>query len=258
MTNGTDNNNIINCRIPRIRRTRDYHLYDFNSRRYLDLYLDGGLALLGHKYGRAVLMMKNGLEKGLAASYPGVWEARLLKQIKLLYPEIADVVTLFAGSGWGYPVFRPFEYESPAADIQFMNTPFELQLPLPGAGTVKVLCALNACKTRLPAADPVPQYLYSGLCRAAADLKAFIAEADTSLWSAFDSPLWLRRGPWLYPHASGEDYSALFEAFLSRGILISPDPSRPSCAPYRFTKGEIKPIKEIERGFKALSGGASN
>ena len=56
--------------MPEIRRARDYRLYDIHGRRYLDLCLDGGRALLGHKPGRVVLMMKNALEKGLSASYP--------------------------------------------------------------------------------------------------------------------------------------------------------------------------------------------
>jgi hypothetical protein len=41
----------------------------------------------------------------------------------------------------------------------------------------------------------------------------------------------------------------VFSAFLGRGILISPFPDVPSCAPYRFTEGEIKPIKDIEGEF---------
>ncbi|HAK45877.1 MAG TPA: hypothetical protein DCO79_08165, partial [Spirochaeta sp.] len=112
MMNGTEPRN----KIPLIRRTRDYRLYDFKGGRYLDLFLDGGRALMGHKHGRAILMMKNSLEKGMAASYPGVWEGRLLKQLGLLYPEIREVSLFFAGRDdkapaerSKYRLFRPFE-----------------------------------------------------------------------------------------------------------------------------------------------------
>ena len=256
MMNGAESIN----RIPRIRRTRDYRLYDFNGGRFLDLCLDGGRALLCHKHGQVILMMKNALEKGLSAPYPGVWEGRLLKQLKMLYPEIAAVSVVFAGwkseaqseaeaaaDGSELPVFRPFEFESPSSEPRFAETPFKLLLPLPGSGMLKVICALEGCNKELPEPDSVPQYLYSGLARAAADLKAFASTVDTSVWGAFDSPLWTRRGPWLYPECSRDEYPKLFKAFISRGILLSPYYEIPSCAPYRFTDGEIKPIKVIEK-----------
>ena len=249
MMNGAESVN----RLPKIRRARDYRLYDFNGGRYLDLCLDGGRALLGHRHGQSTLMMKNALEKGLAAPYPGVWEGRLLKQLKLLYPEISAVSVIFAGSNSGkadkLPVFRPFEYETPATSDKFTECPYELLLPLPGSSVLRVLCSPEENENELPEAGNIPQYLYSGLCRAAADLKAFAEDADTSAWSAFDSPLWTRRGPWLYPACSREEYPALFKAFLASGILLSPFYEIPSCAPYRFTEGEIKPIKEIEKGY---------
>lgn len=259
-------NGINPLKIPEIKRSRDYRLYDFNGGRYLDLFLDGGRAVLGHKHGRSVLMMKNSLEKGLAASYPGVWDKRLKKQLKMLYPEITGVSVVFSGCltaagrdgsepGAAVPVLRPFEFESLEA-AGFSDAPFEVLLPLPGSGAYRVICTTGAADA-LPAADAVPQYIYSGLCRAAADLKLFAADAKPGVWAAFNSKLWERRGPWLYPILSGEQYAAIFDAFLKRGMLLSPDPELPSCAPYRFTMGEIKPIKEVEREFKGLSEGVS-
>jgi hypothetical protein len=237
--------------IPRIKRARDYHLYDFKSRRYLDLCLDGGRALLGHKHGGTVNMMKNSLEKGLAAAYPSVYEGRLLRQVRRLYPGVTDVRAGPAGVAGKLPVVRPFEDAgSPESGV------FELILPLPGSGVVRVVCSTSPSgeeKTAFEqAACPgwsVPGYLLSGLCRAAADLAAFAGGVDPGVWAAFDSPLWKRSGPWLFPAFPSERYPAVFSAFLGRGILISPFPDVPSCAPYRFTEGEIKPIKDIEGEF---------
>ena len=242
------NGNKLYKSIPPIRRTRDYHLYDFRGRRYLDMFLDGGRALLGHKPGRTVLMMKNALEKGLSAAYPGIYPARLLKQLRLVYPQIEACSVVFAGrtydTGAGEPpvVFRPFESEALPEDGLF-----ELLLPLPGSGPFTVLCSGRAYDGSLPVSDAVPPFILSGLCRAGAELAAFMDNADESVWKSFDSPLWTRRGPWLYPAVNEDLYPEVFKALLERGILISPDYKLPSCAPYRFTEGEIRPIKEVEK-----------
>ena len=120
---------------------------------------------------------------------------------------------------------------------------------MPGSGLLSLVCAAESALAGLPESITVPQFLFSGLCRAAAELVAFKKEVDPDAWKAFDSPLWNRSGPWLYPNVSAERYPALFRAFIDRGIIISVDPKIPSCAPYRFTDGEIKPIKDIERQF---------
>lgn len=233
--------------IPQIRRARDYHLYDINGRRYLDCCLDGGRALLGHKPGRAILMMKNALDKGLAASYPGVYSNRLLKQLKLLNPNIAGCSVVFGpAKASGLPLYRPFENDGGLIPT---DQPFKLLLPLPGSVGLSVVCAVKDCVDALPKADPVPQYLLSGLCRAAAELSAFMKTVKPGIWSAFDSPLWERKGPWLYSSVAKDRYPVLFSAFLEKGILLSPDSEMPSCAPYQFTGGEIVPIKEIEGEF---------
>ena len=240
--------------MPRVKRARGYRLYDYSGRRYLDLCLDGGRALLGHRSGRSVLMMKNAFDKGLSASYPGVWEARLLKQLRMLYPEITACSVIFAGGDNKLPVFRPLECASPAESPECRGRVFELLLPLPGAAAYSLVCSTlpdpAAAAGQLPPASPVPQFVFSGLCRAAADLRAFTDGLDSDLWKGFDSNLWERRGPWLYPSVSGSAYPELFSAFLENGILLSPDPDLPSCAPSEFTEGEIKPIKRIEAQFQ--------
>ena len=231
--------------LPVIRRTREYHVYDEHGRRYLDLCLDGGRALLGHKPGRTVLAMKNSLEKGLSASYPNIYAARLKKAVKGLYPGISGFSLLSAGAQENsLPVKRPFDgNDLPADGI------FELRLPLPGSSLVRLVCGCGASAGNLPPTEPVPGFVLSGLCRAAADLAAFREKADASVWSAFDSELWTRKGPWLYPAVPEDEYARLFTLLAERGILISPDFREPSCAPYAFTEGEIKPIKQVEGEF---------
>lgn len=243
MMNGTYN------LIPQIRRAREYHLYDLKGRRYLDCCLDGGRALLGHKPGRTVLMMKNALDKGLSAPYPGVYTRRLLKQLQLLHPAVAGCSVVFSGGkAADLSLIRPFETEGGVVSVP-ADAPFKLLLPLPGSGMLDVVCASAECLDALPAEDHVPQYLLSGLCRAAAELTAFAKVCSPGKWASFNSPLWERRGPWLYLSADKALYPSIFNAFLEKGVLLSPDSEIPSCVPSQFTEGEISPIKEIERKF---------
>ena len=71
--------------IPVIRRARGYRVYD-NRRRYLDLWQDGGAAILGHRT-RSVLEMKNQLSRGLLASYPTILESQCARALRELLPD---------------------------------------------------------------------------------------------------------------------------------------------------------------------------
>lgn len=237
MNSGTDG---LRAEIPRIKRARDFHLYDFRGRRYLDLCLDDGRAFLGHKAGRIVGEMKNSLEKGLSAGYPSVYIDRLGKQVKRIFSDITSVSAVFSGQGCSWPVFRPLGGGALPDEV------FELILPMAGSGMLKILCAVSGEEEKLPSPDAVPPFILSGLCRAAAELASFDAQSAEGSWKGFDSGLWRREGPWLYPEVSEEVYPEVFIRLLEKGILISPDYNIPSCAPYIFTEGEIAPIREVE------------
>ena len=240
MNNGI---NELSAQMPKVKRSRDFHLYDFDGRRYLDLCLDGGRAMLGHKAGKIVRDMKNGLEKGLAAGYPSVYPGRLLKQVKALHPGVSSISVVFAGSPGNFQVVRPFDGAELPGEV------FELFLPMAGSSCLRILCAAAGAEEKLPRSDALPAYLLAGLCRAAAELASFDFSPAGRSWAAFDSPLWRREGPWLHSLVDGDAYPSLFKAFLDRGVVISPDAKSPSCAPSVFTQGEIKPIKDIEREF---------
>ncbi|MBI9107992.1 MAG: hypothetical protein JEZ04_14690 [Spirochaetales bacterium] len=240
MNNGI---NELKACLPRIKRARDFHLYDFGGKRYLDLWLDGGRAALGHKAGKIVREMKNSLEKGLSAGYPSVYAHRLLKQVQRVYPDVAGLSVVFSGADAVLPVLRPFTGRRLPGGL------CELVLPMAGSTCLRLVCADAASIDLLPAPDAVPVFLLSGMCRAASELAVFDETEGEKAWQAFDSPLWRRDGPWLYPEVAEDTYPALFKALLGRGVVLSPDFKTPSCAPYIFTEGEIAPIKEIEREF---------
>lgn len=72
--------------LPTIRRARDYHLYDARGKRYLDLYQDGGGAMLGHRPSGFLTRIKNELSRGVLMSAPSPAEGRLKTQLLRQYP----------------------------------------------------------------------------------------------------------------------------------------------------------------------------
>jgi hypothetical protein len=72
--------------VPRIRRARGFRLYDEAGKRYVDLYQAGGSAVLGHRGPGAVREIKDALSRGLGPAFPSVYEARMKKLLRRLFP----------------------------------------------------------------------------------------------------------------------------------------------------------------------------
>ena len=75
--------------LPIIRRAREFHLYDDAGRRYLDLYQDGGRAILGHRPAGLTTRMKNELSRGLMVQAPSHAEPRFLRRLLRRHPGYA-------------------------------------------------------------------------------------------------------------------------------------------------------------------------
>ncbi|MDR1315285.1 MAG: hypothetical protein LBK13_00305 [Spirochaetales bacterium] len=72
--------------LPPICRARDYHLYARGGKRYLDMCLGGGRALFGHRPHGLYKILKNELQKGLAAEFPTQFEKRFERAFLRLAP----------------------------------------------------------------------------------------------------------------------------------------------------------------------------
>ena len=70
--------------LPPIRRAREFYLYDYRGRRYLDFWQNGGRAILGHRPNRLNTRLKNALSSGLLAELPSVYGARLARVVRQL------------------------------------------------------------------------------------------------------------------------------------------------------------------------------
>ncbi|MCX7655751.1 MAG: hypothetical protein N2Z76_04420 [Treponemataceae bacterium] len=73
--------------LPPLRRGRGYRLYAQNGRRFLDLWVQGGWAILGHSSHRQVLLLKNTLSRGCLGLFPQDHHHRLYQALASIFPD---------------------------------------------------------------------------------------------------------------------------------------------------------------------------
>ena len=183
----------IRKRYGNIRRARGYYLYTEKNVRLLDLWLDGGKAILGRRTGQANLVCKQFLDKGLTGSLPTKADVQLRRALESLLPdypiirwyETQDKAERIAGSvlpaGQNgavqpLPVWRPFldldpasDSQEPIADNLMLVTP---AYPVPFG----IIAAGSRFEGRLPPSDVLFPPLAYSLARAFFDLKRKMLE----------------------------------------------------------------------------------
>ncbi|MFW6211451.1 MAG: hypothetical protein ACOC8L_01010 [Spirochaetota bacterium] len=116
------------ARLPHIKRARGFRLYAPKERRILDLYQDGGRAMLGHRPGKLVHDVKNVLERGVLSPFPSpepdrvrkivaslleqtmprdVWAKPFTYEHVLLYPTVESALDAVRATGTSPRVWDP-------------------------------------------------------------------------------------------------------------------------------------------------------
>lgn len=178
----------IRKRYGNIRRARGYYLYTEKNVRLLDLWLDGGKAILGRRTGQANLVCKQFLDKGLTGFLPTKADVQLRRALEALLPDYpvirwyetqnkAERIAASAmpagqnGTRQPLPVWRPFldldsasDPQEPIADGIMLVTP---AYPVPCG----IIAACSRFEERLPPSDVLFPPLAYSLARAFFDLK---------------------------------------------------------------------------------------
>lgn len=81
--------------LPQIRRARGYFVYSHDGKKYLDCYLNGGRALLGHRPAHVSTIVKDAVSTGSYAEYPSPYAGRLETLLREMLPS-HPVVRLYA------------------------------------------------------------------------------------------------------------------------------------------------------------------
>jgi hypothetical protein len=261
--------------LPPIKRARAYRLYT-ESKRFVDLYLDGGRAVLGHNAPNVLREMKNVADRSLFAPYPSYYTKRFEKALSLLFPGKTFTVyhsmeAVPAAIRDGTPLIRPY-MPCPANGAE----PFLALLPHPLAPVVLVTnqqSGFTSSKGGGPPVEgeaedparglergignagcrdfplPISPVILALTTRAMYDV-LHNPERGTIVFKRVEEALcnrpWQREGIYITPKQKMTDteWERIFKRFLDAGFLIPPTQHDPLILPGELSPGEEKRLAE--------------
>lgn len=238
-----------------ITRARGYFLYTQKGVRLVDLYLEGGRAILGWK-GSVFTVFKNVLNRGLSGSFDTVYFARLKKAVQDLLDRrcavfvfndksaAISVALSFSKSGTFF--WRPW-YDASNNSIEIENDCTIIEPPFAWGQHIFILAVSQeiyeahlASGADVPSSDRIPAPICAAISRAIYDLIYEIPRRGEKNWFVYDKiilPYWSRKGPYLFPKINESDYLQFVCHCLDCGIVISPAYNTPSIVPYGVDAG---------------------
>jgi hypothetical protein len=243
--------------LPPVKRARAYRLYT-ESKRFVDLYLDGGRAVLGHNAPNVLRELKNAADRSLFAPYPSYYTKRFEKALSCLFPgkSFAVYVSLEAVPSAirdGTPLIRPYMPYSG-------DGPFLALLPHPLAPVVLVTSSQSGRALEkgdvmgggLPVEGvvedfplPISPVVLALTTRAIYDV-LHTPERGTVISKRVDGALadgpWRREGIYVTHREklTDDEWERIFRRFLDAGFLIPPTQHDPLILPGELSPGEEK------------------
>jgi len=242
--------------VPAVLRARGFRLYTQDGRRLVDLWLNGGAAILGHTPPNLLRELKNTASRGLYSPLPHFSESRYLKSLSKFFPgrsfrlyaapppELTELFTSGTAKLW-----RPFI--DPVSPFAVENEPLLIPV-LPGIQSWRGGLPLGLCTaaaesenqlTQLPAGDILPPLLLAVAARGVYDILASPQRANPVLpriVKALKASLWRRQGIYLSlkEKIENDEWAALFRQFLDAGFLLPPNQNQPLILPGELSDGE--------------------
>ena len=255
--------------VPAVRRARGFRLYDARGRRYLDLSLDNGLAVLGHRPLRLQQEVKAVISKTGFSPLPSAYPLRLARALTRAYP------------GYGGVRIAAGEAEAVALAARYLECgPAEVEIRDPALGeTGRVVRdrpflpaaqreqALQGAEVVIPAIPfrvggspcailfrgqaPEAEQAWIPPMAAAAALRALhdLARHTLPAWYSDDllagCKAWVQRGIYVAPSFDPGRYAGAFARFLEQGVLLPPEYPGPAVLPGEASEGELALLKRL-------------
>ena len=262
--------------MPTVLRARDFRLYAAGGKRLVDLWQNGGAAILGHTPPALLRELKNYASRGLYAPHPHFLEARYRKALSRVFPgrnfrlyaAPPDAIKTLAANGTA-ALWRPCA--DPAAPLAVPQNAAPVLIPVvPGIQGWRGGLPLGLCVAAvdpayeqtapLPPQDFLSPVLFACAARGLYDLIAAAPERAKPVYPRIAKALaksegqgpWLRRGVYLTPRQtpSREEWLAVFSRFLTAGFLLPPVPSQPAILPGVLSPGEEAQLAELIAGSR--------
>ena len=135
-------------------------------------------------------------------------------------------------------LLRPF-IEVPAAGVGGIP-PVLPVIPFPGGFAPIVVC-FSSDPGADEKSDPVSQVVLRGLIRVVYDLAKAVSPVSDG-WKVFETSFFTRKGPYIVPQCSPDDYEKIFKVFYNRGVILHPVYPGPSILPGEWSDGELKAL----------------
>lgn len=238
-----------------VKRARGCFLYTRSGARLVDLWQEGGRAILGWGGGKPFTALKNALDRGVTGSFPTAFSRRLesaasalLAQKRKVFAFASRQAAIAAAlrlSSDGVSFWRPWGAEGvdwSAVDCAIITPPLAWASPL-YVLAVRPEAAEGAEGVE---SDIIPAPLAAAAARAMSDLAAEIPRRGEKDWFSHDkilSKYWTRRGPYLCPKVSKERYADFVRHCLDCAVVASPDYDAPSIVPPGIDKGVFTKLK---------------
>jgi hypothetical protein len=246
--------------LPPVLRARGFYLYTEGGKRLVDLWLEAGRNILGHKPPNAVKELKNSAQRGLFSPFPHPQEKRFIKALAKLFPcyafrlyrDEASLLQALKDTGKNAPdIPRVRHVENGGALFPIPHSPFFVPvIPCPLGPAVLVLD--KTMENLFPPGDIIPPLLLAMAARGVYDLIALAPERVKVRYRQIEKALagpdckW--RGPGIYLYCKNqthEEWKKLWEHFLEAGFLLPPNPGEPLILPGIISPGEEKKLAEL-------------
>ena len=249
--------------IPFIKRARGFRLYTQNGKRLLDLWQQGGRAILGHNAKGVLRELKNNAERGLIANFPNAEEKRLYKALSKIFPErqcriYADRYSFYQTlksqniKEENISVWRPFINDSDPFFISEAEKSVILFPILPYILAPLVL-VLPVAISDFPPSDTFSPAILAATTKSVYGL---IMEKESrgkmqypKIESLFTQNHWQRNGIYITSKKvlDKKAYTDLFLNFLDKGFLLPPSNDLPIILPETMSLGEEAKLAELLR-----------
>jgi hypothetical protein len=261
--------------VPAVLRARGFRLYTQDGRRLIDLWLNGGAAILGHTPPNLLRELKNTASRGLYAPLPHFSQGRFIKALSKLFPgrsfrlyaapppELTELFTSGAAKLW-----RSFtDPASPFTISEEDDDRYTFLIPvLPGIqhwnenlplGLCVVVAAKEDLLCELPVSDTLSPLLLAIAARGIYDILASPERAKPAfprlakvMQTDDFKKRWRRQGIYLYPKERplNDEWAALFCQFLEAGFLLPPNQNQPLILPGELSDGEEAKLAAVLNG----------
>ncbi len=253
----------ISLRYGNVKRARGCFLYTEKGVRLTDMYQEAGRAILGWGGGSAFTMFKNALDRGATGSYNTDFTPRITKAVNDLLASNRKVYAFTEKQQalkFGLMVSKDStSFWKPWAGVDWRNiSSVIIEPPLPWTASYCFLAVLDtpenevilsqfesSAEINLSSAR-IPAPFAAAITRSFYNMIQALQERKETDWFIYDTVVtkyWTRKGPYLYPKVSKENYGKFILHCLDNEIAISPVYEIPSIVPFGADKGVFTKLK---------------